>query len=261
RGPYSGDILGSYCNLKGNFHNVWGPWCPANGGWPQIPCSRNPLTEQYIYKRRSDGIYIINLNRTWEKLLLAAGAVVAVKNSAHVSVISSRNTGHFLLPLEPLLLLATWLLESLLSRSRQPSRSRDFWWLVIQGLATSLSQRCLMLTCLPSLCVRLSSVLRGHCHPVQQQGSLLGGSDVVGAGPGRSAHAWHHLLRNFRVNGALQLPNLLLLNLRSQAGLNACGCLLSLFSSSLLKTGALSLPLRADLQLPLLRPLTGRNNH
>ncbi|CAO2611358.1 40S ribosomal protein SA [Lemmus lemmus] len=28
--------------------------------------------EQYIYKRKSDGIYIINLKRTWEKLLLAA---------------------------------------------------------------------------------------------------------------------------------------------------------------------------------------------
>jgi ribosomal protein S2 len=28
--------------------------------------------EQYIYKRKSDSIYIINLKRTWEKLLLAA---------------------------------------------------------------------------------------------------------------------------------------------------------------------------------------------
>uniref|UniRef100_A0A673TPG1 Small ribosomal subunit protein uS2 C-terminal domain-containing protein n=1 Tax=Suricata suricatta TaxID=37032 RepID=A0A673TPG1_SURSU len=36
--------------------------------------------EQYIYKRKSDGIYIINQKRTWEKLL-------------PVAVISSRNTG------------------------------------------------------------------------------------------------------------------------------------------------------------------------
>ena len=28
--------------------------------------------EQYIYKRRSDGVNIINMHKTWEKLLLAA---------------------------------------------------------------------------------------------------------------------------------------------------------------------------------------------
>ena len=39
------------------------------------------------------GIYIINLKRTWEKLLLAARAIVAIENPADVSVISSRNTG------------------------------------------------------------------------------------------------------------------------------------------------------------------------
>uniref|UniRef100_A0A8C6CS14 40S ribosomal protein SA n=1 Tax=Moschus moschiferus TaxID=68415 RepID=A0A8C6CS14_MOSMO len=49
--------------------------------------------EQYIYKRKSDGIYIINLKRTWEKFLLAARAIVAIENPADVSVISSRNTG------------------------------------------------------------------------------------------------------------------------------------------------------------------------
>ncbi|KFO27004.1 Kinesin-like protein KIF6 [Fukomys damarensis] len=49
--------------------------------------------EQYIYKRKSDGIYIINLKRTWEKLLLAARAIVTIENPADVSVIASRNTG------------------------------------------------------------------------------------------------------------------------------------------------------------------------
>ena len=48
--------------------------------------------EQYIYKRKSDGIYIVNLKRTWEKLLLAARAIVPIENLADVSVISSRNT-------------------------------------------------------------------------------------------------------------------------------------------------------------------------
>ncbi|KAK7807197.1 hypothetical protein U0070_018188, partial [Myodes glareolus] len=41
---------------------------------------------------KSDGIYIINRKRTWEKLLLAARAIVAVENPADVSVIS-RNPG------------------------------------------------------------------------------------------------------------------------------------------------------------------------
>ncbi|XP_017370452.1 40S ribosomal protein SA-like [Cebus imitator] len=49
--------------------------------------------EQYIYKRKSDGIYIINLKRTWKKFLLAACAIIAIENPADVSVISSRNTG------------------------------------------------------------------------------------------------------------------------------------------------------------------------
>ncbi|ERE67144.1 40S ribosomal protein SA [Cricetulus griseus] len=49
--------------------------------------------EQYIYKRKSDGIYIVKLKRTWEKLLLAARATVAIENPADVSLISSRNTG------------------------------------------------------------------------------------------------------------------------------------------------------------------------
>ncbi|XP_024209083.2 small ribosomal subunit protein uS2-like [Pan troglodytes] len=48
---------------------------------------------QYIYKRKSDGIYILNLKRTWENLLLAARTIVAIENPADVSVISSRNTG------------------------------------------------------------------------------------------------------------------------------------------------------------------------
>ncbi|KAL6087672.1 hypothetical protein STEG23_018828, partial [Scotinomys teguina] len=45
--------------------------------------------EQYIYKKESDGIYIINLKRTWEKLLLAARAIAAIENPADVRVISS----------------------------------------------------------------------------------------------------------------------------------------------------------------------------
>lgn len=49
--------------------------------------------EQYVYKRRSDGVHIINLRRTYEKLLLAARAIVAIENPADVFVISSRPQG------------------------------------------------------------------------------------------------------------------------------------------------------------------------
>ena len=46
--------------------------------------------EQYVYKRRSDGIHLINVNKTWEKLVLAARAIAAVENPADVYIISSR---------------------------------------------------------------------------------------------------------------------------------------------------------------------------
>ncbi|KAL0279300.1 UNVERIFIED_CONTAM: hypothetical protein PYX00_000894 [Menopon gallinae] len=49
--------------------------------------------EQYVYKRKADGIYIINLRRTWEKLLLAARAIVAIEHPSEVFVISSRLYG------------------------------------------------------------------------------------------------------------------------------------------------------------------------
>jgi len=49
--------------------------------------------EQYVFKRRSDGVYLINLKKTWEKLLLAARAIVAIENPADICVISSRPYG------------------------------------------------------------------------------------------------------------------------------------------------------------------------
>jgi small subunit ribosomal protein SAe len=49
--------------------------------------------EQYIFKRRSDGINIINLKKTWEKLMLAARAIAAIENPNDVFVVSSRQFG------------------------------------------------------------------------------------------------------------------------------------------------------------------------
>jgi small subunit ribosomal protein SAe len=49
--------------------------------------------EAYIHKRRSDGIFIIDLHKTWEKLLLAARVIVTIENSADVCAIGSRVYG------------------------------------------------------------------------------------------------------------------------------------------------------------------------
>jgi len=46
--------------------------------------------EQYIFKKKTDGINIINLKKTWEKLLLAARAIAAVENPQDVFVFASR---------------------------------------------------------------------------------------------------------------------------------------------------------------------------
>ncbi|CAL2037407.1 hypothetical protein CAEBREN_10296 [Caenorhabditis brenneri] len=46
--------------------------------------------QQYVYKRRFDGPNIINVKKTWEKLLLAARAIAAVENPADVVVVSAR---------------------------------------------------------------------------------------------------------------------------------------------------------------------------
>jgi len=49
--------------------------------------------EQYMWKRRNDGTFIINLQKSWEKLVLAARAIVAIENPADVCVISARPFG------------------------------------------------------------------------------------------------------------------------------------------------------------------------
>lgn len=47
--------------------------------------------EQYVFKRRPDGVNIINIGRTWEKLLLAARAIAAIE---HAQDVSSKQTKH-----------------------------------------------------------------------------------------------------------------------------------------------------------------------
>ncbi|GMI86044.1 40s ribosomal protein SA B [Hibiscus trionum] len=49
--------------------------------------------ERYVFKRRNDGIYIINLGKTWEKLRLAARVIVAIENPQDIIVQSARPYG------------------------------------------------------------------------------------------------------------------------------------------------------------------------
>jgi small subunit ribosomal protein SAe len=48
---------------------------------------------RYIWRRRRDGTYIINLGMTWEKLTLAARVIVAIENPEDVIAVSSRQLG------------------------------------------------------------------------------------------------------------------------------------------------------------------------
>lgn len=49
--------------------------------------------ERYLWKRRSDGVFLIDLRKTWEKLTLAARVIVAIENPADVVLISGRPYG------------------------------------------------------------------------------------------------------------------------------------------------------------------------
>jgi len=49
--------------------------------------------KNYVWKRRPDGVNIINLGKTWEKIVLAARIIVAIENPQDVLCISARPYG------------------------------------------------------------------------------------------------------------------------------------------------------------------------
>lgn len=54
----------------------------------------NPKMERYVYKKRNaDGVNVINLAKTYEKLVLAARMIVAIENPHDVCVISGPQIG------------------------------------------------------------------------------------------------------------------------------------------------------------------------
>jgi small subunit ribosomal protein SAe len=47
----------------------------------------------YVWKRRIDGVHILNIGKTWEKLVLAARVIVGIENPHDVCAISARPYG------------------------------------------------------------------------------------------------------------------------------------------------------------------------
>ena len=56
------------------------------------PADRPP-SQDYIWRRRPDGVHILDIGKTWEKLMLAARIIVAIENPIDVVAISARPYG------------------------------------------------------------------------------------------------------------------------------------------------------------------------
>jgi small subunit ribosomal protein SAe len=61
-------------------------YCETHNGGTNV----NFQMKQYVFKSRADGSNIINIGKTWDKILLAARAIAAIENPADVVVVSGR---------------------------------------------------------------------------------------------------------------------------------------------------------------------------
>jgi len=53
----------------------------------------DPNMHRYVWRRKRDGVHIINLGKTWQKLVLAARVIVAIENPEDVIAVSARQYG------------------------------------------------------------------------------------------------------------------------------------------------------------------------
>jgi len=53
----------------------------------------NPSMGRYVWKHRNDGVHILHLGKTWEKIVLAARVIAGIENPSDVCVASSRPYG------------------------------------------------------------------------------------------------------------------------------------------------------------------------
>jgi small subunit ribosomal protein SAe len=49
--------------------------------------------QKYVYKRRTDGVNVINLHKTWEKIVFAARIIASIENPLDVCAVSGRESG------------------------------------------------------------------------------------------------------------------------------------------------------------------------
>merc|ERR1719464_1861038 len=49
--------------------------------------------KRYVFRRTVDGIHIIHLGKTWEKLMVAARVIVAIENPQDIMICSQRPYG------------------------------------------------------------------------------------------------------------------------------------------------------------------------
>jgi len=88
---------------------------PSAPGWFQVPAALHPKEadiqlllaarahigtqnleprmSRYVWRRRADGLHLINIAKTWEKLVLAARIIVTIENPADVVVLSTPQVG------------------------------------------------------------------------------------------------------------------------------------------------------------------------
>merc|ERR1712137_253687 len=55
--------------------------------------SSDSMMTEYIWRRRNDGVHILNIGKTWEKMVLAARIIVSIENPEDVIAISARPYG------------------------------------------------------------------------------------------------------------------------------------------------------------------------
>eukprot|EP00300_Choanocystis_sp_HF-7_P008539 c15965_g1_i1.p1 GENE.c15965_g1_i1~~c15965_g1_i1.p1 ORF type:complete len:293 (+),score=38.41 c15965_g1_i1:33-881(+) len=63
--------------------------CQTHMGGKNLDFQMSP----YVHKRRDDGVYLINIMKTLEKIQLAARIIVAIENPADIVVVSNRDYG------------------------------------------------------------------------------------------------------------------------------------------------------------------------
>ncbi|KAL4664919.1 hypothetical protein H8959_012038 [Pygathrix nigripes] len=184
--------------------------------------------EQYMYKRESDGTYILTLKRTWEKLLLAARGIVATENPADVSVMSSRNTGQRAVlkfaaatgatPIAGRFTPGTFT-NQIQAAFREPRLMFIHPRADRQPLIEASYVNLPTLLCVTRmlLCAMWTLLSQATTRELTRDPEEIEKEEQAAAEKAVTR-------RNFRVNGLLQLLSSLLLILRLQTGLKMCTC-------------------------------------